>query len=311
MIYLFKLPYLLFLIFNISAVIAHDSKPTLDALVDIHWLNENLDNPQVIVIDASVVVSFDEAGQFNMISGKEQYQEGHIPHAIFADLMGDLSAKDNNRHFVMPSPAQFRNAINDLGISNDSQVVIYSKTSSQGWPQRLWWMLYWAGHDNIAVLDGGFSAWQQAGLPVSNKTIKRIKSNYKLNIRDHVIADRDEVFKAIDDKDTTIIDVLPANNYNGQTSTYKRPGHITSAINIPTQSLVTETGHYKTNDELKSLFSSQPKNRIITYCGGGIAASSTAFSLHRLGYKDVAVYIGSLQEWAANDENPMSVSHTK
>lgn len=286
---------------------ARNAQLPIEPLIDVHWLQKHINDPNIVILESSVVVSFDEQGQFNLSSGQNKYQEKHIPGALFADLLGNLSNKDEQRHFVMPSAKQFQTAISDLGVGNDSVVIIYSKQPEQGWAQRLWWMLYWAGHDNIAVLDGGFPAWEQANLPVSNKSVTPLKADFQINIRENVIAQRDDVLNAINNKNITIIDVLPAQNYNGETSTYARPGHITSAINIPTRGLFTESGLYKSVAEHKKIFNSQSHNRIITYCGGGIAASSTAFALHRLGHKDVSVYIGSLQEWAINDENPMSI----
>ena len=309
MISLSKTLFTFLFIFNIFCVNANDKNPQMKSLVDVNWLNNHLNDKNLVILDASVVISFNEEDQFSMLTGKNQYVDNHIPGARFADLLGDLSATSTNLHFVMPSPQQFQKAINNLGVSNDSRVVIYSTKPSQSWAERLWWMLYWAGHDNVAILDGGFNAWVEAGFPVSNMSVNQIKTDFKLNPRNQTIADRDEVYKAVNDKNITIIDVLSEASYTGDFSMYARPGHIKSAINIPTKNLVTESGHYKTTDELKTLFKSNQDDRIITYCGGGVAASSTAFTLHRLGYKNIAVYMGSLQEWAVNNQNPMSIEH--
>ncbi|MCF6289200.1 MAG: sulfurtransferase [Proteobacteria bacterium] len=284
---------LLLLTFNTFTAIANDEKQ-LEPLVDVHWLKQHLNDSNLVILDTSVIISFNEQGQFSFRSGKDAYDDSHIPHAIFADLLGELSATDTDLRFIMPSPQQFQKAISDLGVSNDSRVVIYSTKPDQSWAQRLWWMLKWAGHDKIAILDGGFNAWLEAGFPVSNKPVNPVKAQFKLNLKNEIIADRNEVYKAINDKNITIIDTLPEAHYTGAFSMYARPGHIKSAINIPTGKLVTDSGHYKNIDELKILFKSKQENRIITYCGSGVAASSTAFTLHKLGYKDVAVYMGSL-----------------
>lgn len=297
------------LIFNILSAFAQDKHQKMEPLVNVHWLKDHLYEPEIIILDASVIASFNEEGQFNMTSGKDKYDNSHIPNASFADLLGNLSATDTDLRFVMPSPQQFNTALNGLGINNDSKVVIYSSDPGQGWSQRLWWMLHWVGHENVAILDGGFKAWLEADYPVSNKPVNRTKTHYKLNLRNQVIADRNEVYNAINTNDITIVDVMPEASFNGEFSMYARPGHIKSAINIPTESLVTDSGHYKADTELESLFESNKKNRIITYCGGGVSASSMAFTLHRLGYQNVAVYMGSLQEWTKNEENPMSIEH--
>ena len=89
---------------------------------------------------------------------------------------------------------------------------------------------------------------------------------------------------------------------------YDRPGHIPGAVNVPVTSLFDEAGHFRSDEELSVLFGGDPDSRTITYCGGGIAASSDAFVLTRLGFKDVAVYAASLEEWTANPDNPMDVA---
>jgi len=286
---------------------AHNEKlNTMDSLVDVEWLNHHLHDSNIVVIDASVNISFNKEGQFSMQSGNNSYQQKHIPHAIFADLLTNLSAKDTKLNFVMPTPKNFQKALNDLGVHNSSHVVIYSTKPNQSWAQRLWWMFKWAGHENVAVLDGGFKAWVDAGFNVSSYTRKIKTSQYKLHLKKNLIANQDEVNRAIYDK-TTIIDALSPSHYSGEFSMYSRSGHIKSAINAPTDSLFLESGKFKPLDQLNKLFHLNTNSRVISYCGGGVAASSIAFTLHRLGYKDVAVYMGSLQEWVTNDKNPMTI----
>lgn len=127
-------------------------------------------------------------------------------------------------------------------------------------------------------------------------------------MRPELIADRDEVLAPIDDDTVNIIDALPEAHYRGEISIYARPGHIPGASNIPVFSLVDDTGRYRPNDELAKIFDGDRDNRAITYCGGGIAASSNAFIMTRLGFSDVAVYTASLQEWAADPANPLETA---
>ncbi|MGI9394278.1 MAG: sulfurtransferase, partial [Boseongicola sp.] len=125
--------------------------------------------------------------------------------------------------------------------------------------------------------------------------------------RSSLIADRDEVFAAIDDRDVHLIDTLPSEIYRGEMTMYARPGHIPTAINISGTELVDETGRYRPLPELDAMHEGNRTERVITYCGGGILASSNAFVMTRLGFEDVAVYTASLQEWAADRRNPMTV----
>ena len=111
----------------------------------------------------------------------------------------------------------------------------------------------------------------------------------------------------MDDENIRLIDALPEIHFRGEWTMYDRPGHIPGAVNIPVTSLFDESGHFRPDDELAALFQGEKGTRTITYCGGGIAASADAFALTRLGYTDVAVYDGSLDEWTANPDNPMVI----
>ncbi len=279
--------------------------PKMDSLVSVAWLNKHLNDSDLVVIDSTVVVKLDAQGKYSSVSGRADYEAGHIPSAGFADILGNLSGGDGSMELIMPTPEQFSLVMGALGVSNDSRVVIYSG-QDQSWAARLWWMLRWAGFDQVAILDGGLNAWKAEGLPVSIELPNRPRQQFNFVLREEVIADRDEVFAAIGNSQVSIIDALPEAHYQGMFSMYARPGHITGATNIPTSELV-ESGFYQSKDELDLKFDGERSNRVITYCGGGIVASSLAFALFRSGFTDVAVYMGSLQEWTLNPENPMTV----
>ena len=129
-----------------------------------------------------------------------------------------------------------------------------------------------------------------------------------VSLRPDLIADEEEVRASIDDDAIRLIDVLPEIHYRGEWTMYERAGHIPGAINVPTGRMFDETGLLRANEELLPLFDDDRDARTITYCGGGIAASVDAFVLTRLGYTDVAIYDGSLDEWTSNPDNPMDVN---
>lgn len=281
---------------------------TMEPLVDVAWLNQHIDDENLIILDTSVIISINENGEMSSISGRDQFDEGHIPTARFADLKGNLSA-ESDFDFVMPTPQQFQQAMSELGVGENSRVVLYS-VCEQSWPARVWWMLRWAGFNQVAILDGGFRAWTTAGLPISTEMPSYAKKSFPLNLRPKIIASQKEVMNAINNKDIDIIDAMPEAHYTGMFSMYAQPGHIPTVNNFPSSRVVDESGFNKSANELEELFKSENDHRIITYCGGGVSASNLAFTLYRLGYKDVAVYMGSLQEWTANPENPMTTEST-
>ena len=283
-----------------------DAKPAMEALVSTEWLSEHLDDLDLVVLDCTVLVELGENGGFNISSGRANYDTGHIPSAGFADLMGNLSDPERPAQFIMPTPEQFAAAMGALGVGDDSRVVLYT-ANNPDWAARVWWMLLWAGFDQVALLDGGLAAWVAEDRPLSTESVNRPSKQFTVTLRPELIADRDQVFAAIDNNDINIVDALGDAHFRGDFSMYGRPGHIPSATNLPSSDLLDETGFYRSFDELEMMIDSNDDSRVISYCGGGVAAASVAFTLHRLGFKDVAVYMGSLQEWTADPANPMSL----
>ncbi|UCD64564.1 MAG: sulfurtransferase [Candidatus Zixiibacteriota bacterium] len=279
---------------------------TMETLVSTEWLSQHLNDPDLVVLDCSVLMEPDSGGGMRAVSGRAQYEEGHIPSAGFADLTSDLCDVDSPLGFALPTPEQFCAAMGKLGVGDDSRVVLYDALNSV-WAARVWWMLRWVGFDRAALLDGGFKAWTAEERELSTEMPDRQTRKLTPHLRPALVADRDEVFAAISDDAVSLIDAMPEQHYRGEMVMYGRPGHIPTARNISVMALNEESGRFRSQDTLAALFTGDRKARFITYCGGGIAASSNAFIMVRLGFEDVAVYMGSLQEWAADPENPLVV----
>ena len=276
----------------------------MDSLVSVDWLHEHLNDPNLVVLDTTVQIDFDESGKLSISSGRDAYKKAHIPSAGFADLTSELVDTSSQYPYAIPAPERFANAMEALGVGDQSRVVLYANGYS-AWAARVWWMLRWIGFDNAAVLDGGMGAWQAAGYPVSDKVPRVTRKSLTVATRPNLIADRDEVLSAISDDNVLLVDAMPEAHYRGEMVMYGRPGHIPTAINIPT--VFSEDGHFLSDPALKELHSGVSKTRVITYCGGGISASANALALDRIGYTDIAVYINSLDEWASDPANPMNV----
>jgi thiosulfate/3-mercaptopyruvate sulfurtransferase len=278
--------------------------PAIESLVTAQWLSEHLDDPDLVVLDCTVVVERNEDGTIGVVNGRAQYDGGHIPSAAFADLMGDLSDAESEFQYAVPSPEAFAAVMGALGVGDESRVVLYDAMGSS-WAARVWWMLRWIGFDRAAILDGGLQDWTAENLPLSVEAAQPTPRTLTVSLRPDLIAGRDEVLAAIDDDSVVLVDVLPEPHYRGEISMYARPGHITSAVNISVMGLTDESGAYRPLEQLEAMHTTDRDARHITYCGGGIAASSNAFVMTRLGYTDVAVYTASLQEWAADPALPM------
>jgi len=280
--------------------------PAIDSLVSAQWLSDHLDDPDLVVLDCTVKVEQGEDGGLLIDSGRADYEAGHIPTAGFADLTGELADGDSPFMYAVSTPEEFAAVMGELGVGDDTRVVLYD-ASMTAWAARVWWMLRWVGFDRAAVLDGGLAAWNADGRPLSTEPADEPARVLTPAPRPQLIADRDEVFAAIGDDTVNLIDAMPEPHYRGEMAMYARPGHIPSAKNVSVMALLDETGHYRSDEELAALFDGDRGTRAITYCGGGIAASSTALVMTRLGFTDVAVYTASLQEWAADPDNPMEV----
>lgn len=278
----------------------------MDTLVTTEWLSEHLNEPDLIVLDCTVYQESDKGGGFHNVSGQTEYDQGHIPSAGFADLKGELCDLTSPIEFAVPTPEQFCKAMEKLGVGDDSRVVLYDAMYS-AWAARVWWMLRWVGFDRAAILDGGLGAWKAEDRPLSTEPKTQTTRHLTPKPRPELIANRDEVLASISDDNVTLIDTLPENFYRGEATLYGRPGHIPGASHLCALDLLDESGRYRPNDELAAMNKGDHSRRTITYCGGGIMASSNAFVLTRLGFNDVAVYTASLQEWASDPRNPMVV----
>jgi thiosulfate/3-mercaptopyruvate sulfurtransferase len=171
-------------------------------------------------------------------------------------------------------------------------------------------MLRAFGFDNAAVLDGGWREWVGAGRPASTEPEPVYRpANFVARLRPGLFVGKDDVLAALGRPEVCVIDALSPEVHRGERPDYARPGHIPGAHNVPFAELVDpQTHRYLPQDHLHALFadvlSTEPE-RVITYCGGGIAASSDAFVLNVLGVDDVAIYDGSMTEWAADPALPL------
>lgn len=279
---------------------------SMDSLVSVEWLREHLEDPDLVVLDASVMVEQMPVGGFRTVSGRTRYEAGHIPGAGFVDLLDELSDTGSPFDYALPAPEAFARAMSLHGVSDTSRVVLYDAAGT-GWATRVWWMLRWIGFDQAAVLDGGMQAWTAAGYALSADPVEAGCGQLSVSLRPGLIADRAEVTAALTDSGVVLVDAMPEAHYRGDMKIYARTGHIPGAVNVPASSLREPDGRYLSTEDLDRLLPQDHDRRSIVYCGGGISASSVAFAMIRAGFSDVAVYTASLQEWAADPDNPMEL----
>jgi len=284
--------------------------PRRDLLVETDWLAGHLEDPAVRVLECTVYLHpADVPGGYRVESGHARWKLGHIPGAGFADLHEDLSDRASALRFMMPPAAQFAEAMSRYGVGQGARVVLYDRFVNM-WAARVWWMLRAFGFDDAAVLNGGWKKWTREGRPVATDEGARPRRAFTARPRPALIADKAGVLAALGQDRACVLNALTEEQHRGGGMAYGRPGHITGSGNVPARDLVDpETHAYLPADRLRAKFAAAgalDARRVITYCGGGIAASSDAFVLTLLGHDDVAVYDASLSEWAADPALPMA-----
>ena len=286
------------------------SRPILPTpLVSTDWLATHLGDPDLRVLDATTHLTGPESGNtgWSLRPGLDDYLAAHIPGAVFADVLDDLSEPDGGA-VSKPSPARFAAAAGRLGIGPASRVVVYAL--DRHWATRVWWLLRANGLDNAAVLDGGFRKWTAEGRPTTTGVESYPMAEFAGEPRPQLFAELDEVKRAVDTgSGACLINSLsPQDHHAVETSNFARPGHIPGSLNVFMDALLNQAdGTYKPVGELREIFAdvlSRP-GRKVTYCGVGIAATADALALTLLGESDVAVYDGSLHEWASRPELPL------
>lgn len=286
-----------------------DSNTYPEFLVSTEWLAKHLDDPNVRILDPSTLLPpKPDFSLYDVVPARADFEKGHIPGAVFVDVEHELSTPDPKLHFMLPDAQTFARSMASYGVSDDSFVVSYS-TTSHWWATRLWWMLKVFGHDRVAVLDGGFQKWKAEGRPIATGPAPQpVPGKYSAREPNRqMVATRDDVLAAINAGDICTINALRPEQHAGTGGVnYGRRGHITGSISMPALHHVNDDNTFKGKDELRSIFApALSKPEVITYCGGGIAATSVALALDMLGHKNVKVYDASLTEWAADPELPM------
>ena len=282
-------------------------------LVSTQWLAEHLADDDVRVFETTVFLHNVEGGGRRAESGRSAYETDHIPGSGFLDLQADFSDNDQAYRFMMPSPAAFAEAAGRHGISDTSTLVLYDRLGSQ-WAARFWWMFRSMGCRNAVVLDGGLRRWTAEGRATSTDPATYAPASFSPTPDPARFANLAEVKEFIESGTgggSCLINALGRDQHSGADggSGYGRAGHIPGATNVPSGELTDpDTGLFRPADELAALFEgagADRAQRVVTYCGGGIAASNDAFILAMLGYENVAVYDASMSEYAADPSLPL------
>jgi thiosulfate/3-mercaptopyruvate sulfurtransferase len=241
--------------------------------------------------------------------GRGSFAEGHIPGADFLDLQGEFSDNATQLRFMLPAPASLERAFGQHGVGAGTEVVLYSIGTSM-WATRFWWMLKSLGFDDASVLDGGFDKWKAEGRPIEPGASRGYPpTTFTAAPRPGYFTDRHTVAAVLGSPTTTIVNALGPQFHKGlERSRYGRPGRIPGSVNVPAASLVAADRTFVPLADAAAKFTAQGIGKdkdVICYCGGGISATIDLFLLYQLGYDRLALYDGSMGEWAREPSLPI------
>jgi len=284
-----------------------------EAIASTEWLATHLSDRDLRIFECTTYLQYLPEGEdapYRVVSGRENYDQSHIPGAGFLDIQNELSDSTSPKHlrFTMLPPDELAQKLAHHGVGDNTRVVLYSRVRNV-WATRVWWMLRSIGIDNAAVLDGGWEKWISEKRATSSDQTVFAPTTLTPQPRPGLFVAQKAVAAASDDPDTCVINALDADLHRGENPRYGRPGRIPGSVNVPSSSLVDpDTNEFLPAEHAASAFRNVGAERCantVVYCGGGIAATLDAFVLHQLGYENLSVYDASMSEWARDAALPM------
>ena len=275
-----------------------------EAIIDCHWLKDRYDRQDIRIYDCTSYLHYTDehpSQPYDVVSGFDNYCRSHIPNAAFLDLQQELSENNSPYSFTIPALHDLAERFKKQGVGEPFHIILYSANGMQ-WATRIWWMLYAAGYQRVSILNGGFAAWQEAGLPTQESITKWEPAEFEARPKPNIFVGKQRVLDAIADEKTVLLNALTSDLHLGESARYGRPGRIPTSLNIPFTSFMKNgLDDIRSASEAQQILAEHglnPDTDIINYCGGGIAATLNAFVMLQLGFSDLQIYDNSMSEWA-------------
>ena len=270
-------------------------------------LAADLDNEKRCIFDATVYLKPSSTGGLRADSGLAKFESCHVPDALFLDLVEAASDTTTGLGFTLPAVGELEALFRNLGVDNDSEVVLYS-TGHMMWATRAWWLFRYCGHRGARVLNGGFRAWRRGHHPTTRDVSTPSPGTFEAHPEPGLFADKDAVLAAIEDAGACTVNALSPEVFSGESRMhYGRKGHIAGSVNVFYDDVM-DHGFFKEDAALRRALDAKgllAAPKVITYCGGGISATVDAFACLLVGHDDVAVYDGSMAEWSRDESLPL------
>ncbi len=277
-------------------------------LIEPEALAREIGAPDLKIFDVSVFLVPAETG-YRAESGAAGYQKAHIPGAAFLDQIKSVSDTSTGLGFSLPGVEALQTGLRQAGINDGDRVVVYS-SGHMMWATRAWWLLHYAGVEHVAVLNGGFAAWQALELAVASGDEAYAPGTMTVRPRPERFVGQAEVLAAIGQDNVCTINALSPGVYSGSSEmSYGRKGHITGSVNLFYEEML-EDDRYRPAAAISEALEAKgllEAERVIAYCGGGISATIDALACLLVGKEEVAVYDGSMSEWVRDESLPMTL----
>jgi thiosulfate/3-mercaptopyruvate sulfurtransferase len=247
--------------------------------------------------------------------GRKEYEQAHIPGAVYAhldhDLSGEIVPGITGRH-PLPDPDLFAHTLGRWGIGANTQVVAYDDAGGD-FAVRLWWMLKWLGHEAVLLLDGGWTHWKKLNLPEMKGLQVRQERTFKPKVNGDMVANLGEVDLVRSSPHALVIDSRSNERFRGENETIDPvAGHIPGAVCLPYQDNLNDEGLFLTKGELKLRFKTIlgdiPAEDSIFYCGSGVSAAHNILAMTEAGLPMGRLYAGSWSEWIVDPLRPVGTS---
>jgi len=275
-----------------------------EALVSTSWLAEHLTDPDLRILDCTwhhVSTNLD---------GRTQYRGRHLPGSVHFDI-DHVADKSNPLPHMLPKEAEFATKIGLLGISNSDRVIVYDRLCGGSAAARVWWMFRVFGHENVAMLDGGYGKWTKEKLPTEMSPVRPEPRSFAATFSSALVRSLSDMKANLASGTEQVIDARGPGKFDGTQEDLfpvKKLGHIPNAVNIPWADLIDpESGAFITPGALEARFQAAGidlQRPIVSTCGSGITSCVVALGLYLLGHKTAAVYDGSWAEWGLAEDTP-------
>lgn len=281
-------------------------------LVSTEWLAAHLDHPRLRIVDIRGKVLPPTEPKPHYFARHDDYAAGHIPGAVYIDWTRDIVDLDDPVLVQVAPPEKIARVLGNLGIGDDSIVVIYDDWFSM-FAGRLLWVLRYYGFENGRILNGGMLKWQAEGRPVGDSAPSYPPAVFTPRPQPGLRKTADQVL-AVLGGDTLLIDARSEREYRGEESRAARGGHIPGAVNIFYQSLLDGPDQtYASPEELRARFTAAgidldglEEREVVAYCNGGVSATPAALALEIATGKRAAIYDGSWNEWGNDESKPLA-----